>query len=800
MSFKLDLSGLFGGGGFALDPSKFDFSGLTFDEPAVAPTPVVPQQTAPVVPQQATPVAPTVSPTDSVPIVAPQPVKQPPKVVTRPDPVAIVTQQSDPIADAIASVQSDVVIPKVTAPTGMDFGIAPINPTPIANIGNLGGVSGFDVPASAVDNLLTTAKTNEEILNPLVSDIEKFGVGSGQAGLIPTSTAKELKDYVTTDEFSDIVDQYSKVRTGVSESEWEGAASRDVLDALNIPYSFETQDDFGRTSVYNFNEQTNSFDLVEEYGGTSALNEGIKTIAETAATVALTGGLGAGLASGLGVSTATGVGLVTGGVSLAQGDDLDEAIVKGLTAGLSEHAKGAAEALEAAEAAGESVEVIKGLQATSDVASNIKNVVNIGQAIESGDVLKGLSNGMELAGIGSLVDYTEDVIAESLGETAGMGIDGALTEWAFYNSDHIAEATVKFADTLVKGGDLGDATVGAVKEYIKDGGGLSDLVPSGGDFDLDLEVPEVVEQVAQAIADGASAINRNVIKPAIEGADQVVRALPTTKEDWQEAETFVKENTAALREDFSNLNRDVRQELADFDETYLQPIKEDMSQINEQVREDLANFDETYLQPAKETIVATAEGIETYYKDTIEPSIEQGIKDTKEMLADFDKNVTQRVKNTGIEIVKTVDQTLSDFNKEEIKPIVKAVEGAIEDFEEQLRQFDENYLQEIKDAGEAGIAAVDDALSDFNKNTIKPALQSIEDALGDIDADTSGLEDMVKGLFQMFDLSTKATQGMITAATAPTYENVDLVTAELINPELTKGFEYDSLQNPFLKA
>jgi hypothetical protein len=59
---------------------------------------------------------------------------------------------------------------------------------------------------------------------------------------------------------------------------------------------------------------------------------------------------------------------------------------------------------------------------------------------------------------------------------------------------------------------------------------------------------------------------------------------------------------------------------------------------------------------------------------------------------------------------------------------------------------------------------------------------------------------MVKGLFQMFDLSTKATQGMITAATAPTYENVDLVTAELINPELTKGFEYDSLQNPFLKA
>lgn len=504
---NLDFSGLFGGGGFSLDPSKFDFSGLTFDEPAVQP----------------------------------EPVKQAPKVVTRPDPIAVVSTTTDPIEEAVNSVKPNVVIPEVTAPTGMNFGIAPINTSPIANIGNLGGVSGFDVPASAVDNLLTTAKTNEEILNPLVSDIEKFGVGSGQAGVIPTSTAKELKNYVTTDEFSNILDQYSKVRTSTGESEWAGAASRDVLDALNIPYSFETQDDFGRTSRYNFNEETNSFDLVEEYGGTSALNEGIKTIAETAATVALTGGLGAGLASGLGVSTATGVGLVTGGVSLAQGDDLDEAIVKGLTAGLSEHAKGAAEALEAAEAAGESVEVIKGLQATSDVASNIKNVVNIGQAIESGDVLKGLSNGMELAGIGSLVDYTEDALANSLGETAGMGIDGAFTEWAFYNSDHIAEATVKFADTLIKGGDLGDATLGAVKEYIKDGGGLSDLIPSGDGFSLDLEMPEVVEQVAQMIADGASTINRNIIKPALEGADQLVRDLPTTKEDWQEAEDIVKQ-------------------------------------------------------------------------------------------------------------------------------------------------------------------------------------------------------------------------------------------------------------------
>ncbi len=276
-----------------------------------------------------------------------------------------------------------------------------------------------------------------------------------------------------------------------------------------------------------------------------------------------TGGAIGGLASSaLGVSSAVGAGIGAGTVSLAQGDSLDEALVKGFTAGLSEYAEGATGALEAAQAAGESAEVIKGLQAASDVANNVKNVINIGQAIESGNILKGLSSGMDLAGIGSLVDYTEDVIAESLGETAGMGIDGALTEWTFYNSDHIAEATVKFADTLIKGGNLGDATVGAVKEYITDGGGIKDLIPSGGNFSIDFETPEVIQQVAQMIADGASAINSNVIKPALEGADQLVRDLPTTKKDWQEAEDYVNQNIIdPTAETVREFGRDVRDAL-----------------------------------------------------------------------------------------------------------------------------------------------------------------------------------------------------------------------------------------------
>jgi hypothetical protein len=973
MSFKLDLSGLFGGGGFALDPSKFDFSGLTFDEPAVAPTPVVPQQTAPVVPQQATPVAPTVSPTDSVPIVAPQPVKQPPKVVTRPDPVAIVTQQSDPIADAIASVQSDVVIPDLTsAPMGMDFGIAPITKSTMPNIGNISydvlpnlsppeafeepsaiGEDGkyqewtadpkfdnasigngfsmdFDLPYTLEElsdpnrqkstfelyqdaqarrgdevNAFIGEKQNEIFTNlgvqpvkePLFTQQNRFPVpkvtaddATGLAVMVGEDYLSFVNNLLASEESSKYAEQMAGVKNDFYDTSEEDAIQYSKLDYLKDlglvntsggggTDAFALEGEYGGYSLYEYNPESNQYEKTFDKED-SALEAAIPVAANavlTAASIYIGGQMIMPQVSAA-VSATGAEGVTASAVTKMATNAIAQQVITGKINPVEVASAGITGGLEAAQEASniansdlagafsdfgaDSVEYANALTAANEadsvleITNNIKTAADLTKAVEDKNLLQAF-------------DLTSSLLdSPSLNSTVKNQLTGVVPD------EFLDEATVSFikaGDTAIKGGDVKEviqdfgnsllsqtvATPQAIAEQFGleedgwgsvaantlsemtiealDGGNKEDILKSGVKEFIDnvsvtveftddgedgilkqaedwwhenIEDPaesfwqeiepirEVIEESGQAAIDTV----KNAGQGAVDIVDSAIRAVPTTKEDWQAAEDFVKENTAALREDFSNLNRDVRQELADFDETYLQPIKEDMSQINEQVREDLANFDETYLQPAKETIVATAEGIETYYKDTIEPSIEQGIKDTKEMLADFDKNVTQRVKNTGIEIVKTVDQTLSDFNKEEIKPIVKAVEGAIEDFEEQLRQFDENYLQEIKDAGEAGIAAVDDALSDFNKNTIKPALQSIEDALGNIDTDTSDLEDMVKGLFQMFDLSTKATQGMITAATAPTYENVDLVTAELVSPELTKGFEYDSLKNPFLKA
>ena len=84
-NFNLDFSNVLGSG-------AFDFSGMSFGEP----------------------------------VGAPEPTKQAPKVITRPDPLDVVSERSDPIEDAINNLAD-----KGSIDLGLDFSVAPIDLTAI---------------------------------------------------------------------------------------------------------------------------------------------------------------------------------------------------------------------------------------------------------------------------------------------------------------------------------------------------------------------------------------------------------------------------------------------------------------------------------------------------------------------------------------------------------------------------------------------------------------------------------------------------------------------------------------------
>ena len=360
--------------------------------------------------------------------------------------------------------------------------------------------------------------------------------------------------------------------------------------------------------------------------------------------------------------TAIGQGIAAGASTAIQGGDTDDILKSAVLGGVSGAVKGLEVDLDAATTAG-NVAKANEIASTLNVVENVKNAIDVVEAVENKNVLGAISSSMELAGVDGLVDYTQNIIDDSLSETNLGDLGNTVADWAFNNSDHIAEATVKFADTMIKGGDLGEASQDAVIEYIKDGGGIKDLLPesAGLDIDIDLEVPEVVKEVAQVIADGASAINRNVIKPAVETVEEVGQVAMDT-------------------------------------------VKEVAGDVKQTYKEDIEPYIERELDDIKD-----------YYKTTIEPSIEQGFEDTKQALADFDSNVLQPIKKSSEEVIAAVDEKLGQFDDEVLQPIKDDIIAVANSVDQGLSDFNKEVIKPALQSIEDRLSAIDVDTSDLEK-------------------------------------------------------------------------------------
>lgn len=485
------------------------------------------------------------------------------------DPLAIVNQQPK---------QDEQVVPSPNMSAPAQSGVNGVNTTgmlstqtPTVNEYS----SPFDVGMSAQQATTSTVVqpqsnntlTKAEFITQATKDID-------EVGRVRPSTLEGI-NY-----------QYNPLQTG------KGSASEVELDRAR-QYSEWAQ----ATGAYS--EGTDVDAIVEDimYTQLSSVKEGTAMdamdVVVPLATMALTAGLGGAISTAWGVSSATGAGIAAGGVSLAQGDSLDEALVKGFTAGLGEAANSANQALTAAQQAGETAEVIKGLQATAEVTNNIKNVVNIGQAIESGNILKGINAGLGLAGIPTLEEIATDGILKFNPDS----------EFLIENADNLAGAALNVAEGLAQGESIDKALLGGINKYIRSGGNLNGLVPEGGDFsfDFDLEMPAWLQSVAETASD----INKNYVKPAIEQVDQLVRELPTTKEDWQEAEDYVNEKIIdPISNTVRETGREIREDVA--------PVTEAVRETGRDVRETASELNEEYVKPVAEAAGEVVDKVKDY--------------------------------------------------------------------------------------------------------------------------------------------------------------------------------------------
>ena len=206
------------------------------------------------------------------------------------------------------------------------------------------------------------------------------------------------------------------------------------------------------------------------------------------------------------------------------------------------------------------------------------------------------------------VVLTEENVGSVLNDVAGDN------EFVQTNFEPIVKAVIEGGTKAADGGNSKDIFVSTVKEYIQEDGQILPTVEEGSfdfpsvDFGIDLDflpdtdlkavedayheyVEDPLEQVWQAIEPEREAIetvvqtavdtvDKKVVKPVTETvqtivkeADNVVRELPTTKEDWQELEADTKEAA-------STANQFVQRDVID-------PVQEGASQANQFVQRDV---------------------------------------------------------------------------------------------------------------------------------------------------------------------------------------------------------------------
>lgn len=621
---NLDFSGLFGGGAFAIDPTKFNFSAYT-PEPKKE---VVTDPVAVVSDNSPTPDVEVLEGAGTVAVTQPDPVQQAINELqgkdlsddfnANPMNTTPVTPTADPIEQATQSVQ----------------------PAAMPSLSNLGGISGVDVTQSSVDKLFSDAEIQQQILNPLISDIDNFGLDNfsvkANDGFITKDQFGEIKDLMGSDEFASILDKYNSGMKDAFGDTYDGSFQgyddkRSVLDSLGITNSFKVYtDELGSFDFMEYNSETGQFEKQEDLSKeVSMANQVVKGVAESLPIMVATAGLGSALGAVTGATTATGnaiaQGIASATVTKITGGDTGDVLQSAVMGGLSGYTKGLqvdinnaqegltqlqnvanssvlGESLIAGTQVANAAETVQALQSQMSLVNNIKYGINLVEAADSKDILGVINAGMQLSGNDTLKTAVQGVLTDNF--------DSDLVA---RHGDAMSEAILKTTDKLIKGESLDSALISGMVQYGRSGGGLGLEMPEGdGSFDLGiaLETPEWVDEFVKVVQGGIKWVDTNVTRPTVKTikgiigetgnvADAAIRALPTEIEDWERlGDTIVKGGESVVegvdeivreipttKEDWEGAVDTVKSAANTVEETYQEYIEEPIEEAAGAVRE-----------------------------------------------------------------------------------------------------------------------------------------------------------------------------------------------------------------------
>lgn len=432
--FNLNFSGLFGGGAFAIDPTKFNFSAYT-----------------------------------------PEPKKE---VVT--DPVAVVSDNS-PTPDVevlegagtVAVTQPDPVQQAIDDLQGKDL-TKSFNVNPLASVeeqieiapltSNIPVSSGESTNASFMD--VGAGQTG-------VSSNIDYDVGAEQAfdlldgSLDSNDKIKEINEYLKGEQFGGYISEYDSRLTSLGDYARIGGATTNLLNQVGLSNALGVQGEYGGYKQYTYNPETNQYELTRDTEK-SMLEAAAPDIVVGLATAAATAGLG----SALGAATGA-----TGAIGTATTNAVASATIQQLTTGEIDPTKvalaalgGAVEGAEVADAAANSdlagafadfgagsAEYAEALLAANEATATLELLTDISTGID-------VVTAIEDRNLGRAFDLTAGLLdSPTLYDTVAGQLSGVIPEEYL---DAATNALIRGGSTAVQGGDVSEVFQDAGNEFL----------------------------------------------------------------------------------------------------------------------------------------------------------------------------------------------------------------------------------------------------------------------------------------------------------------------------------------------
>jgi len=746
--FNLDFSGLFGGGGFTLDSSKFNFDAYKAPEPkkeaVVDPIDVVSTNTP----------TPDVEVLEGAGTVT----------VTKPDPV----QQAINDLQGKDLTQSLNVNPVASAPTPdpITQAVQSVQPT---------GFSGLDLnqsettPEKSQENNVTYDPIEASLLN---EEDEKDYYQSILNSSAPDLEFSAINPSASKDESgrpqinSDILDYFvgqEQARVGLQDlrpaaqgeednerEEIEAAnLGQDLVDKYNIPTSFNIDENYHwvlNPETMSYTKQVKSATNAEValMVGSTIASAGLGSAISGSSAVA---SLSAGNAA---VANAIGQGVANGITAAVQGGDTEDILlqttigaIQGGAEGLNEMTATARDAATVIGASQEAIKTATTLGAQAEVMNYVVNGIDLVQAIDEKDPLKAIESALLLTDNESLNTIVKDTV-----------IGNANSDFIVDNADILTSTIIGAGEAIVKGEDAEGVVVNAANTIIKENVLTTENVTNFLTENTDSE---------GFVADNMSVIVEGIIKggnEAIEGGNRKEIALETVK-------PIVKETVKDFVKDIGS--GDSSFDGLDFiEDAYHEYIEDPLEQLWQDI------------EPIRDVVEeAVGAGVEYVKNEIVQPVIDTVDTIIKEAEPVVDKVVTT-VRDTG-RAAEEVYDVAEDFVKEEVAPEVR-------DVGRDIREAAEPVTEVVRDTGRAieegyGVA------EDFVKEEVAPAInatgrairEAIPDVnLPDVDVDLPDVD------VNMPDV------------------DLDIPLSVSADPEITKerrGFYYDDsdlVRNPFL--